>query len=152
MSKKIIPAIVCSADASHCPKTGCAAWAATVSYDGKTDYLSSLCPEAQDSTHAEVLALMKVVEYLLYSVPIADRKIVLESDSTSALRHVTPQLQHLKHQGAGAAITRHVRGHQGAKNAQQAMNSWADCEAKRLMREARDRKLLEQTDHIFSGK
>lgn len=88
----------------------------------------ALCP---GSNEAEVWALNKGVEAVMASTSVAGKVVVIQSDCRSALHMLDESA--LIEAGALAVRKKHVKGHQGAKNARAAVNTWADREAYKEM-------------------
>lgn len=163
--RSVIPMITVITDASWCPETKCAGWAAWVVCDGqRLQNSGGVMPQVASSGDAEFIALVHGLNLALQSFrPQKRTKILLQSDSLDALRHFENRI---KQQSTLAPIaqwwvrqaqirldqlsdstvermlyeTRHVKGHSNSKQgARFYVNNWADEEAKKQMRRVRDR-------------
>ncbi len=136
--------IVAYVDASYCPKTRVCGWAVILS--GRSRSTSGLPKEEQfsgaahglaDNNEAETHALQCLATLLLVEADaLARAQVVVHTDSTTARKRFDSSS--LYGSGATGVEIRHLRGHQGAKNASSSAMETADRLAKREMRILRD--------------
>lgn len=120
-------------DASHCPRTKAWGWAAWCKHGDPavTHRRSGGGQHCPGSNEAEVRAISAGVAMTLESVDVTDKVVVIQSDCTAALEMADHSA--LKTAGALAVRMKHVKGHQGVKNARAAVNTWTDRNAYKEM-------------------
>lgn len=162
---QVLPMITVITDASWCPDTRCAGWAAWVVCDKvRVQNSGFVMPTVNSSGDSEFIALVHGLDLALQSFkPVSQTRILMQSDSLDALRHFGNRTKqqslaapigqwwlrqaHIRMQQllatSGACMvyeTRHVKGHSNSKQgARFYVNNWADEEAKKQMRTIRDR-------------
>jgi hypothetical protein len=147
-------------DASHCSRTHVAAYAVWAKADGRTVRRAGVLKEpVPDSSMAEAQAIVNGLCFALAALsPPPDSKIIAQSDCQSAIAALTGTLRKQRSVAryaqvkiafetrvASTGITvefRHVSAHKGVVTPRNAVNTWCDKECRKLMRLARDARLL----------
>jgi ribonuclease HI len=142
-------------DASHCPKTHVAAYAAWAKADGRTVRRAGVLKErVRDSSLAEAQALVNGLCFVLASLkPAPTSKIIAQTDCLTAIEALTGQLRNRKTVARFAPVNevyqsriiaagitvefRHVAAHKGVATPRNAVNTWCDNTCRELMRAAR---------------
>ena len=139
-------------DASFCPRTGAAGWAAWAKEDGATVRQSGAFKSAmENSAMAEAGALVNGLFVVLSLIdPPPRSKIIAASDNMEVVRlaglahtpvgRLTQPLQRLQNMLLARGVLmhmRHVKGHKGTITPRNAVNTWCDGAAKEHMRAAR---------------
>lgn len=130
------------ADASFCPKTKAAGWAAWITPDVgvRIQRAGKFLERPDDNNMAEAWAAMNGVAH---AYRIGARVILLQSDCLAVGRMVSkgaygyPAVR-MTHFPDADIRFRHVRGHTTLGDRRSYVNRWCDAEAKRHMREVRD--------------
>lgn len=110
------------ADASFCPETKALGWAGWCKYGDGITVKAHGHGMAKSSNHAEFEALTNICKHVMkMGVPYEDAIVVIQSDCIGALDRFKPPFK-----GAKYIKKRHVRGHQGNKDARSAVNTYCD--------------------------
>lgn len=129
-------------DASFCPHTKAAGWAAWISIDGgiKIKKSGMFKERPRTSTEAELWAIFNGV-WLAAQAGVTS--LLVQSDCKTALAHVgrdTMQTRQL-HKSLPRVVsitTKHVKAHRDTDTARTWVNDWCDTEAKKWMRYQRN--------------
>lgn len=142
-------------DASHCRETNLAAYAVWAKANGRVvRHVGMLRERVAGSDLAETMAVVNGIHIALTALqPEPGSKIIAQTDCITAIvalgREAKKGKTRRKFAGirtaylaaiAAAGITvelRHVKGHKGMVTPRNAVNTWADRECRRLMRQAR---------------
>lgn len=128
-------------DASFCPRTHAAGWAAWIAIDGgkKIKWSGKFHRRPRTSTEAELWAIKNGV-WLAASAGVTH--VLVQSDCKGALAKVNRDcaerrdlLRRLPH--AVSIVTKHVKGHTDTASPRTWVNDWCDKAAKRHMNEQR---------------
>ena len=127
-------------DASFCPNTKVAGWAAWIKHDepARTERLSGVEMNVAGSNDAEVLALKEALSFIEDNIALEEKVVVIQADCQSAIQAIKDRAMALKDRGAVFVKMKWVKGHQGVRNPRSAVNTWCDKQARSLMREVRD--------------
>ena len=90
----------------------------------------------QGSNQAETEALRAAIAFVSKHLgeKLKGKRVVVQSDCVGALAAIKPELDGLRRQGAAAAYTKHVKGHQGHKTARNSVNTLCDRLARQEMK------------------
>lgn len=121
------------ADASYCSRTKAYGWCFWVkhSYPAQTVIRHGGGIGLVNSNLAELYALEQGIKFILETLPVRDKVVVIESDCTGALQKV--KLDQLFLKGAKNAYFKHVKGHQGNKCPRSSVNTTCDKFAREEM-------------------
>jgi ribonuclease HI len=136
-------------DASHCPESRTATYAVWAKANGRTvRHCGVLEGRIHSAGHAEVRALANGIFVAVRLLqPEAGSRIIAQSDCQETLNALAGSIK--RHgevrryvanllSSAGVAIEyRHVKGHRGTATPRNAVNTWCDRAARRLLRESR---------------
>ena len=130
------------ADASFCPQTKAYGWCYWIKHGtpSTTVIKSGGGFRIRSSLEAEIEALRQGIREIYSMGKIKGKRIVVQSDCLGALFKIGKELEALKGVGAASAYTKHVRGHQGHKDARSSVNTQCDKLAGIEMREFRKEK------------
>lgn len=149
-------------DASFCPDTRVAAWAAWMRWDGGCHRFSGPFRENPSGpTQAEAMAVVNGLFLAVEAIrPAPKSKVLIQSDCLMAIDVFSPDWKPRREKSAVAfgpiverfhsivresgliVSLRHVRGHRGTATARNAVNTWCDLASRREMKAARRRALI----------
>lgn len=145
VSKNSIPDgdkyITLFADASFCPETKAYGWCYWIKHGtpSTTVIKSGGGLRIRSSQEAEIEALRQGLREI-YAMALKGKRVVVQSDCLGALFKIGTELDAIKGLGAASAYTKHVRGHQGNKDARSSVNTQCDKLAGIQMRKFRKEK------------
>jgi ribonuclease HI len=131
-------------DASYCPETGAAGWAAWVRSDvGRVQRAGVLPAYVEHSLHAELAAVFAGLYVAKRAWPELPA-VLVRTDCQGILAHITreseepadPVLRRLRERidSVGVVVTAAwVRGHAGGKHTASWLNCWCDAQARTQM-------------------
>lgn len=128
------------ADASWCPDTQAYGYGWWMKYGSPPSTARRAGGGYIDSSNnAEIEALRAALLYLRTNLldEMQDKVVVVQSDCTGALKVISNDLLDLRKAGARNAYAKHVKGHQGHKDARSSVNTWCDRAARGAMRQFR---------------
>jgi ribonuclease HI len=150
------PFVTLFTDASWCPRTRLGTWAAWAKTEGRPTIRRSnvLATRPASAGEAEILAIVSGLEAVRTAWPDPGMVVLIQSDSEEALGllagrrgigngsapvvgGVHARIAELRRGGLARVYDRHVKGHRGTATPRNAVNTWCDAEAKRLLQAAR---------------
>lgn len=139
-------------DASFCPTTRLASYAAWAKADGQVLRKSGMLKDLpENSTEAEIKAIINGLYFVLVEMrPPEGSWIIAQTDCKTAMDLFLGKVRSVPawngftsvilpklHQAKVKTDFRHVKAHKGNSSPKNAVNTWCDQEARRLMRAAR---------------